>query len=170
MKYEIERKFLVNLEEAVQVLQEAVTSVDEIEQAYLVDSAHCEVRIRLTRVILPLHRAGALSATLTAKGPRVGATRAEPESSLDPRAARDMISLAPWPKLKKLRHKIPAEDGLVWEIDVYTVGDRQVAVAEIELPSEDHEFKRPTWLGREVTGEPEWDNRNIAKRMTRGEF
>lgn len=170
MKYEIERKFLVNLTDAAQALQEEVTSVDEIEQAYLVDSAHCEVRIRLKRVILPLRSAGSISATLTAKGPRKGATRAEPESSLDPRAARDMISLAPWPRLKKLRHKIPAGDDLFWEVDVYTVNGRHFAVAEIELPSEDHEFERPSWLDREVTGEPEWDNINIAKRMTHGEI
>jgi len=53
----------------------------------------------------------------------------------------------------------------VWEVDEFT--DRDLWLAEVELPSADHEAKPPDWLAphivREVTNEPEYLNINLAR-------
>ena len=56
------------------------------------------------------------------------------------------------------------EGALTWEIDEFL--DRPLVLAEIELPAEDTEVVVPGWLEpellREVTGEVEYSNSNIA--------
>jgi CYTH domain-containing protein len=76
---------------------------------------------------------------------------------------------AMWPltkgrRLTKRRHRVP--DGeLTWEIDEFT--DRNLVLAEIELPTADSEVEFPGWLkphvDREVTGEPAYLNSTLAK-------
>jgi len=74
-----------------------------------------------------------------------------------------------WPltegkRVTKRRHKI-ADGGLVWEIDAFT--DRELVLAEVELPSPNTEAKLPEWLApyvvREVTEESEYVNINLAR-------
>lgn len=73
-----------------------------------------------------------------------------------------------WPltwghRVAKRRYSVPA-GRLVWEVDEFT--DRDLVLAEVELPSEDMEPKLPDWIApyveREVTGEPEYLNVNLA--------
>jgi CHAD domain-containing protein/CYTH domain-containing protein len=73
-----------------------------------------------------------------------------------------------WPltwgrRVTKRRYSVPA-GRLVWEVDEFT--DRDLVLAEVELPSEDVEPKLPDWIApyvvREVTGEPEYLNVNLA--------
>jgi len=73
-----------------------------------------------------------------------------------------------WPltdghRVIKRRYRVP-EAGLTWEVDEFT--DRDLVLAEIELPSEDVKPKLPEWIApyvvREVTGEPEYLNVNLA--------
>ena len=63
-----------------------------------------------------------------------------------------------------MRHKV-TEGERVWEIDAFT--DRELFLAEVELPTEDTEVEIPEWLqpvlDREVTGEDEYVNLNLAK-------
>lgn len=74
-----------------------------------------------------------------------------------------------WPltwkrRVTKRRYRVP-EDGLVWEVDDFT--DRELVLAEVELPSEDVKPRLPKWIAdyvvREVTGEPEYVNVNLAR-------
>ncbi len=74
-----------------------------------------------------------------------------------------------WPltlgrRVIKRRYRVP-EGGLTWEVDEFT--DRDLVLAEIELPSEDIKPKLPDWIAphvvREVTGEPEYVNVNLAR-------
>lgn len=55
--------------------------------------------------------------------------------------------------------------GLIWEIDDFA--DRDLVIAEVELPSEDVVPELPHWLApyvdREVTGEAEYLNVNLAR-------
>ena len=55
--------------------------------------------------------------------------------------------------------------GRNYEIDEFN--DRELVLAEIELSAEDEELVIPDWLKphvvREVTGEPEYVNVNLAK-------
>lgn len=73
-----------------------------------------------------------------------------------------------WPltwghRVAKRRYSVP-EGRLVWEVDEFT--DRDLVLAEVELPSEEVEPKLPEWIApyveREVTGEPEYLNVNLA--------
>ena len=74
-----------------------------------------------------------------------------------------------WPltegrRLTKRRYAI--EDGeRIWEIDEFT--DRELFLAEVELPTEETEVVIPEWLApcleREVTGEDTYVNANLAR-------
>ena len=73
-----------------------------------------------------------------------------------------------WPltaghRIVKQRYKVPDGD-LTWEIDRFT--DRDLFLAEVELPSETTEVKPPAWLAplivREVTGVRAYTNEALA--------
>ena len=76
---------------------------------------------------------------------------------------------AMWPltvgrRVSKRRHRIP--DGeVVWEVDEFT--DRSLVLAEVELRRVDQDVVLPDWLAptvaRDVTGEPEYVNANLAR-------
>jgi CYTH domain-containing protein len=57
------------------------------------------------------------------------------------------------------------DGGLVWEIDQFL--DRDLVLAEVELPAVDTPVHLPKWLEghlvREVTGDTEFVNVNLAK-------
>ena len=93
-----------------------------------------------------------------------GITRTEVEEE-----TTEAIFLAMWPltrrrRLRKRRYKVDV-DGLTWEIDEFR--NRDLVLAEVELDSEDDEVTFPDWLApavqREVTGEPEFVNINLAR-------
>ena len=74
-----------------------------------------------------------------------------------------------WPltegrRVTKRRYRVP-EGGLTWEVDEFT--DRDLVLAEIELPSEEVKPRLPEWIApyvvREVTGESEYLNMNLAR-------
>ena len=74
-----------------------------------------------------------------------------------------------WPlttghRIRKRRHVVPAGD-LAWEIDQFL--DRELVLAEIELPSAETPVTVPEWLApcvvREVTGEPAYLNSTLAR-------
>jgi CYTH domain-containing protein len=50
----------------------------------------------------------------------------------------------------------------VWQVDVYKGILEGVTLAEIELPSEAAELELPPWIGREVTGEPDYKKINMV--------
>jgi CHAD domain-containing protein/CYTH domain-containing protein len=93
-----------------------------------------------------------------------GVTRTEVEEE-----TTEAIFLAMWPltkrrRLRKRRFEVDV-DGLTWEIDEFK--NRDLVLAEVELDSEDDEVTFPDWLApavqREVTGEPEFLNINLAR-------
>jgi CHAD domain-containing protein/CYTH domain-containing protein len=74
-----------------------------------------------------------------------------------------------WPltegrRVVKRRRRVAAE-GVTWEIDEFL--DRELVLAEVELPSQDAAIEVPDWLRpyvvREVTGDPEYSNRKLAR-------
>ena len=93
-----------------------------------------------------------------------GVTRTEVEEE-----TTEATFLAMWPltkrrRLRKRRFEVDV-DGLTWEIDEFR--NRDLVLAEVELDSEDDEVTLPDWLApavqREVTGEPEFLNVNLAR-------
>lgn len=60
-------------------------------------------------------------------------------------------------KLEKKRYYVK-EGSLLWEIDAYT--NFNLVVAEVETTKK---FKKPKWLGKEVTKDMSYTNLNLAK-------
>ena len=103
-------------------------------------------------------------AFLTIKGKQSGLVRNEFEYPIPPEDAREMLSLlSAYPPVEKYRHIVPAENGLVWEIDEYLGDNAPLFTAEIELPEPDTEFDSPEWLGAEVSGDGKYTNRSLSR-------
>jgi adenylate cyclase len=147
MGQEIERKFLV-IGDAWRSSAGAI----RIVQGYLTRDKERVVRIRTADE----------QAFITVKGITRGMSRSEFEYPVPLVDARQMLDeLCLRPLIVKTRYKVDAGD-LTWEIDVFESPQNGLIVAELELPSPDHPFDRPTWLGVEVTGDPRYYNQNIA--------
>jgi adenylate cyclase len=54
--------------------------------------------------------------------------------------------------------------GRIWELDRFEDANAPLLVAEIELPSVDAAFPRPSWLGEEVSDDPRLLNVNLCRR------
>lgn len=146
MAKEIERKFLVK-GDAWRSLAKGVP----YRQGYLNSAKERTVRIRTVGD----------KAFLTIKGLTVGATRAEYEYEIPMADCNAMLdTLAEKPIIDKKRYKIQYE-GLTWEIDEFFGENQGLIVAEVELQSEDQQFKKPEWIGQEVTGDPRYFNANL---------
>lgn len=68
--------------------------------------------------------------------------------------------------IHKERCEIPTGfDGLKWEVDVFRGQNEGLVMVELELPRKRYTLKpkqMPPWLGREVTKDPRFKNRNLA--------
>ena len=150
MAQEIERKFLVSND----LWRNQISSSSHITQGYLTASG-TTVRVRVRDD----------QAFLTIKGKAVGITRSEYEYSIPVTEAKEMLStLALDPPVEKIRYIVPAENGLVWEVDEYLGGNAPLFTAEIELPSEDSTFDRPQWLGKEISDDSRYTNRALSRK------
>lgn len=148
MGKEIERKFLVSAPEEVRI--EAFDSV-RIRQGYLSVDPQRTVRVRMRGE----------RGYLTVKGITVGAERAEWEFEIPAVDAVEMLSLCIGKVIDKTRYLVRHE-GQIWEVDEFQSPVR-LWLAEAELQSADDNLKLPRWVGREVTGNPDYYNSNLAK-------
>ena len=93
-----------------------------------------------------------------------GLERTEIEEATSRRVFEVMWPLTEGCRVTKRRFKV-MEGALTWELDEFT--DRELVLAEVELPSADFVVKVPNWiethLVRQVTGEPAYVNLNLAK-------
>jgi CHAD domain-containing protein/CYTH domain-containing protein len=93
-----------------------------------------------------------------------GLVRTELEDETTDAIFRRMWPLTKGKRLTKRRHRIPNGD-ITWEIDEFT--DRNLVLAEVELPAADAAVDIPDWLqpyvDREVTGDVEYLNWTLAK-------
>ncbi|MDE6145608.1 MAG: CYTH domain-containing protein [Muribaculaceae bacterium] len=148
MGKEIERKFLVSAPEEVRI--EAFDSV-RIRQGYLSVDPQRTVRVRMRGE----------RGYLTVKGITVGTERAEWEFEIPAVDAVEMLSLCIGKVIDKTRYLVRHE-GQIWEVDEFQSPVR-LWLAEAELQSADDNLKLPRWIGREVTGNPDYYNSNLAK-------
>ncbi len=149
MAKEIERKFLVVNEDYKALAREC----QQIKQAYLNLRPEATVRVRMAGT----------HAWLTIKGRNSGAVRNEWEYPIPPADADAMIEeCAEGTVISKRRYIVPASDALCWEVDEFYGVHAGLTVAEIELPSADTEFERPSFIGREVTGDARYYNSSLA--------
>ena len=127
---EIERKFLLKR------LPEMPAATElRIEQGYIPGERVVE-RLRLVetngqRAYLRTIKLGA------------GLVRTELEEETSAEVFQKMWPLTKGRRLTKRRHRVP-EGELTWEIDEFT--DRELVLAEIELPSAETKVELPEWL------------------------
>jgi CYTH domain-containing protein len=148
----VERKYLLDrLPNAV-----ADSPWVEIEQGYL-PGDHLVERLRRVR-----SDAGVELVRTVKEGS--GLVRLEVEESVAPEVFDALWPLTQGSRLRKRRYRVP-EGKLTWEIDQFL--DRDLVLAEVELPSMDVEVTLPAWLlpcvRREVTDEPGYSNVELSR-------
>lgn len=158
---EIERVFLLARLPDLPPGAEAV----RIEQGYLPDEGAHGLEGRLRRATAA---SGQVRCTHTVKR-GLGLVRTEEERALSPEEFERLWPATAGRRLVKTRHRA-REGALVWEVDAFEGLD--LVLAEVELPSADHQAPLPPWLAphvvREVTEEPEFRNFALARRLGQG--
>jgi CYTH domain-containing protein len=149
---ELERKFLVTGRD-----WKGSAAGTRLRQGYLsVDPA------RVVRV-----RVEGAAAAITVKGLTTGIGRLEFEYSVPVRDADEMLdALCLRPLIDKTRYPIAA-GGSLWQVDEFHGDNEGLVLAEIELQSAGQQFAVPSWLGREVSGDPRYFNSNLVSRPYR---
>ncbi len=148
---EIERKFLV-ISDAYQ--KQAFTK-KRIVQGFLNTHPERTIRVRIKEN----------HAFLTVKGKSnaSGTSRFEWERGIDVKEAEMLLDLCEKGILEKIRYEIQVGDH-TYEVDEFCGENQGLVVAEIELNDENEVFKKPDWLGREVTGEVKYYNSQLSKQ------
>lgn len=99
---------------------------------------------------------------LTVKGRNHGAGRLEFEYEIPCQDAIQMLELAEPGIVEKTRYFVPF-DGLIWEVDEFHGSLNGVITAEVELPSDDHVYLKPSFIGEDITGDPSYYNSNLIR-------
>lgn len=146
MAQEIERKFLV-----VGEYKHLAHTSSHLTQGYIA-SGKRTVRVRISDE----------RAWLTIKGPSKngGLSRYEWEREIDKSDALELMELCEGTLIDKRRYLVEYE-GHIFEVDEFYGDNAGLMLAEVELKSEDEEFARPEWLGREVTGIKRYYNSHL---------
>ena len=149
MALEIERKFLV-----AEGFKPSATIFFRISQGYLNSSPERTVRVRIKGD----------KGFLTIKGlsSENGVSRYEWEKEIPVSEAADLLRLCEPVIIDKTRYIIEA-DGHTFEVDEFHGDNEGLILAEIELSSEDEAFTKPSWLGKEVTGDARYYNSMLMK-------
>ena len=145
MNLEIERKFLVKNN----AFKDQTLRSHYIVQGYLSKDPERTVRVRI------IDKEGWL--TIKGKSNAQGTSRSEWEKAIPLEDAKQLLVLAIDVPIEKIRHIVPFEN-FTFEVDEFLIHNKNLLLAEIELPSEDTSFPRPDWLGDEVTGNPSYYN------------
>lgn len=147
---EIERKFLV--------LSDAFKSESfkksRIVQGFLNSDNDRIVRIRIRGE----------DGFLTVKGrpSEDGLTRFEWEKQISKSDAEALLNLCEEGLIDKIRYEVKCGDH-VFEIDEFFGTNEGLIVAEVELTEVSEVFKKPDWLGVEVTGQIKYYNSQLLK-------
>ena len=148
MAVEIERKFLVRDDS----WRSLVTRQTEIRDGLVAVADGRKVRVRICDE----------QSTLAVESKTNGLANVEfeyeiPRADAEELMARHCLDA----ELAKTRHFVP-HGPQTWVVDVYKGLLAGVILAEVELPSETARFERPPWIGREVTGNPDFKKINMV--------
>ena len=150
MAKEIERKFLVKGD-----FKPLVTKETRITQGYLSSVPERTVRVRI--------KGDKGFITIKGIGSASGASRYEWEKEIPVTEVNELLKICEPGVIDKTRFIVPEKSGLKFEVDEFYSDNEGLTVAEIELPSEDHPFEKPEWLGEEVTGDVRYYNSMLMK-------
>jgi len=148
---EIERKFLVTSNN----FKEEAFKKTRIIQGFLNTDKERTVRVRLKG-----HRG-----FLTVKGLSSddGLSRFEWETEIPETDAKSLLKLCEKGVIDKVRHEIKV-DNHTYEVDEFFGDNEGLIIAEIELNHISEIFKKPIWLGEEVTGNEKYYNSQLSKQ------
>lgn len=153
---EIERKFLVRKGGAY---RSAAFSCSHVQQGYI----PCEtatVRIRLR------NEGEKNEAFLTIKGKSAdgGLSRYEFEKAITCEEAEHLLQLCRGGIIDKHRYLVASPDGQhTFEVDEFHGDNEGLVIAEVELRNERESFKKPDFIGIEVTGDRRFYNKHMLK-------
>jgi CYTH domain-containing protein len=150
MGLEIERKFLVKNNS----YQKYSFKKSYVKQGFLNSHKERVVRVRIIDD----------NAFLTIKGisNELGTSRYEWEKEIPVSEANELLLLAEKTIIEKFRYYIKQHKH-IFEVDEFLGDNKGLIVAEIELNSEDESYKKPEWLGDEVTGIAKYYNASLSK-------
>lgn len=146
---EIERKFLVKSDQYKLDAKRCV----HIIQGFLNRDPERTVRVRL------IHDEGKL--TVKGLSSDDGLTRFEWEKDISKKDAKILLEFCESGIIDKLRYEIEVGDHL-YEVDEFFGDNEGLVLAEIELGHETESFKKPEWLGDEVTGQIKYYNSQLS--------
>ncbi len=155
MHFEIERKFLVTGEFKSQAYDHTL-----IRQGYIASGNGRTVRVRIRGD----------KGYLTIKGPsgEAGLSRYEFETSIPLSDAQDLMLICEPGIIEKTRYLVASPNGRhTWEVDEFYGDNEGLLLAEIELRSEDEPFEKPSFIGREVTGDRRFYNSHLRRNPFR---
>jgi len=150
MAQEIERKFLVKGD-----YKNVATYSTKIVQGFISTVPERTVRVRI--------KGDKGYLTIKGIGNKSGASRYEWEKEIPINEANELMAICEPGVIDKTRFLVPAGKNLVFEVDEFYGDNEGLTVAEIELPSEDTVFEKPSWLGEEVTGQVKYYNSMLMK-------
>src|SRR5262249_20613917 len=139
---EIERKFLVATDDWRRSVVRSVRIRDGLIAVY----KDRKVRLRIADAV----------ATIAIKGPRSGLSRVEYEYEIPLTDAEHMlVTVCRDDTIEKQRFCVQ-DAGALWQVDVYGGLLEGIVIAEIELSQEFQQLHLPSWIGKEVTGDPSY--------------
>jgi adenylate cyclase len=147
---EIERKFLVISD----VFKSAVLRQNHIAQGYLSSVAERTVRVRIKG------EKGYL--TIKGKTNESGLSRFEWEKEIPVTEAKELLQLCEKGVIEKIRYEIQVGQH-IFEVDEFYGENKGLIMAEVELQSETETFKKPIWLGEEVTNDNRYYNAYLSQ-------
>ncbi|MCB0456830.1 MAG: CYTH domain-containing protein [Flavobacteriaceae bacterium] len=147
---EIERKFLITSED----FKKEATSKAYIVQGFLNSDPERTVRVRLK------NDKGFL--TVKGKSSEDGTTRFEWETEISEKEAKKLLEICEKGVVEKYRYEVPYK-GNLFEVDEFLGDNEGLVIAEIELNEVLQNFAKPSWLGKEVTGNAKYYNSQISK-------
>lgn len=150
MAIEIERKFIVTDNS----YREQAFQCDRIVQGYLCRENGNSLRVRIRNK----------TGFITIKGPsrNGGLSRYEWEKEIPLNEAEELLLLCGDARIDKNRYLVECGKH-VWEIDEFHGKNEGLVVAEIELENENETFEKPSFIGKEVTGEARYYNSHLTR-------
>lgn len=151
MNYEIERKFLVNVEKFNEI--KSTLRFDTILQGKIIRNGDWSLR----------SRAKSWKGYITLKKNISSVVREEYEYDIPEEFAIQLLEVFWEYTINKTRYYYDMDDWFLWEIDVYSWDNDWLIVAEIELPCEEQVFNIPLFIEEEVTTDKKYRNSELAK-------
>lgn len=153
MAQEIERKFLVEGD-----FKPMAYAQSRIVQGYISSARGRTVRVRIRDE----------RGYLTIKGPSnaAGTSRYEWEKELPLDEAQELMRLCEPGIIDKTRYLVRSGRH-TFEVDEFYGDNEGLVVAEVELADENEPFRKPPFIGREVTGDVRYYNSHLMKHPYR---